>query len=36
MSSESETLALKARIDELESRLKFIYRRPNIEYADRQ
>jgi ribosomal protein L7/L12 len=34
MPSESEILALKARIDELESRLKFIYRRLNIEYAD--
>jgi len=34
MSSESEILALKSRIDELESRLKFIYRRLNIEYAD--
>jgi len=34
MSTESEILALKARIDELESRLKFIYRRLNLEYAD--
>ena len=34
MSTESEILALKSRIDELESRLKFIYRRLNLEYAD--
>ena len=34
MSAESEILALKARIDELETRLIFIYRRLNIEYAD--
>jgi len=34
MSAESEILALKARIDELETRLKFIYRRLNIQYAD--
>jgi ribosomal protein L7/L12 len=34
MSAESEILALKARIDELETRLKFIYRRLNLEYAD--
>jgi len=34
MSTESEILALKSRIDELESRLKYIYRRLNIEYAD--
>ena len=34
MSPESEILALKARIDELETRLKFIYRRLNLEYAD--
>lgn len=34
MSTESEILALKSRINELEDRLKFIYRRLNIEYAD--
>jgi ribosomal protein L7/L12 len=34
MPSESEILALRARVEELESRLKFIYRRLNIEYAD--
>ena len=34
MPTESEILALKSRIDELESRLKFIYRRLNLEYAD--
>jgi len=34
MPTESEILALKSRIDELESRLKFIYRRLNIEYVD--
>ena len=34
MAAESEIPALKARIDELESRLKFIYRRLNLEYAD--
>jgi len=34
MPTESEMLALKSRLDELESRLKFIYRRLNLEYAD--
>ena len=34
MAVESEILALKSRIDELETRLKFIYRRLNLEYAD--
>jgi len=34
MSNESEILALKSRINELEDRLKFIYRRLNLEYAD--
>ena len=34
MASESEIPALKARLDELETRLKFIYRRLNLEYAD--
>ena len=34
MAVESEIPALKSRIDELETRLKFIYRRLNLEYAD--
>ena len=34
MPTESEILALKSRINELEDRLKFIYRRLNLEYAD--
>ena len=34
MITETDILALKSRIDELEDRLKFIYRRLNIEYAD--
>ena len=34
MVTESEVLALKSRINELEDRLKFLYRRLNIEYAD--
>lgn len=34
MVSDSDILALKARIDELEDRLKFIYRHLNIEYLD--
>ena len=34
MVTETDILALKSRINELEDRLKFIYRRLNIEYAD--
>lgn len=34
MVTESDILALKSRINELEDRLKFLYRRFNIEYAD--
>lgn len=34
MVSETDIIALKARIEELEDRLKFIYRRLNIEYMD--
>ncbi len=34
MVTESDILALKSRINELEDRLKFIYRRLNIEYMD--
>ena len=34
MVTESDILLLKSRINELEDRLKFIYRRLNIEYAD--
>ena len=34
MVTESEIQLLRSRINELEDRLKFIYRRLNIEYAD--
>lgn len=34
MVTETDIIALKARINELEDRLKFIYRRLNIDYAD--
>ena len=34
MVNETDIIALKARIEELEERLKFIYRRLNIEYMD--
>ncbi len=34
MPTEAEYLALKSRVNELEDRLKFLYRRFNIEYAD--
>ena len=34
MVAESDILALKSRINELETRLKFVYRRLNLEYAD--
>ena len=34
MVNETDIIALKARIEELEDRLKFIYRRLNIEYMD--
>ena len=34
MVNETDIIALKARIEELETRLKFIYRRLNIEYMD--
>ena len=34
MITETDILVLKSRINELEDRLKFIYRRLNIEYAD--
>ena len=34
MVTEADILLLKSRINELEDRLKFIYRRLNIEYAD--
>lgn len=34
MVTETDILALKSRINELEDRLKFIYRRLNLEYAD--
>ncbi len=34
MVNETDIIALKARIEELETRLKFLYRRLNIEYAD--
>lgn len=34
MITESDIQLLKSRINELEDRLKFIYRRLNIEYAD--
>ena len=34
MVSESEILALKARIEELEGRLKFVYRHLNLDFVD--
>jgi len=34
MTVETDLIALKARIGELEERLKFLYRRLNIDYAD--
>jgi len=34
MVNETDIIALKARIEELEDRLKFIYRRLNIDYMD--
>jgi len=34
MVNETDIIALKARIEELEDKLKFIYRRLNIEYMD--
>jgi ribosomal protein L7/L12 len=34
MVTEADILLLKSRINELEERLKFLYRRLNIEYAD--
>ena len=34
MVTESDILALKSRINELEDRLKFIYRKLNIDYVD--
>ena len=34
MVTETDILLLKSRINELEDRLKFLYRRLNIEYAD--
>jgi hypothetical protein len=34
MPTESEFLALKSRVDEMEAHLKFLYRRFNIDYAD--
>ena len=34
MVTEAEMQLLRSRIDELEDRLKFLYRRLNIEYAD--
>ena len=34
MVTESDILALKSRINELEDRLKFLYRRFNIDYVD--
>jgi ribosomal protein L7/L12 len=34
MPTESESLALKSRISKLEDRLKFLYRRLNIEFTD--
>jgi hypothetical protein len=34
MASESAILALKARIEELEDRLKFIYRHLNLDFVD--
>ncbi len=34
MPTESEFLALKSRVNELEDRLMFLYRRFNIDYAD--
>ena len=34
MVSETDIIALKARIEELEDRMKFLYRRLNIDYMD--
>lgn len=34
MVSETDIIALKARIEELEERMKFLYRRLNIDYMD--
>jgi ribosomal protein L7/L12 len=34
MPTESEFLALKSRVNEMEDHLKFLYRRFNIDYAD--
>ena len=34
MITESDVQLLRSRIDELEDRLKFIYRKLNLEYAD--
>jgi ribosomal protein L7/L12 len=34
MVTEADILLLKSRISELEDRLKFLYRRMNVEYAD--
>ena len=34
MATEAEMQLLRSRINELEDRLKFLYRRLNIEYAD--
>jgi len=34
MVSESDILALKARIEELEDRLKFVYRHLNLDFVD--
>ncbi len=34
MPTEAEFLALKSRVNEMEDRLKFLYRRLNLDYAD--
>jgi ribosomal protein L7/L12 len=34
MPTEAEFLALKARVNELEDKLQFLYRRLNLEYTD--
>ena len=34
MATETEVQLLRSRVNELEDRLKFLYRRLNIEYAD--